>query len=188
MARHHQTRPARPVTPARARTPGESRRLWLRAGLIVLAGTLVYWNSLSGPFTFDDGPSIVDNDQIRRLWPLSEVLSPQRPDQPVAGRPLVTLSLAINYALGGVNVRGYHVGNIGLHILCALLLFGLVRRTLHAPPLPSRFAESAATNLAFVGALIWTVHPLQTETVDYLSARTESMMSLFYLLTLYDCR
>jgi len=192
MAKPRRTRPARPATPAvrsvtpdRGKTPGESLGLWLRAGLIVVTGALVYGNSLSGPFTFDDDHSVVYNAQIRQLWPLSAVLSPLRPDQPVAGRPLVSVSFAINYAIGGLNVRGYHAGNIGLHILCALLLFGVVRSTLVAPRLPARFAERTATNLAFVGALIWMVHPLQTETVDYISARTESMMSLFYLLTLY---
>ena len=159
--------------------------MWIRAGLLVLAGVLVYLNALSGPFTFDDSAAIVFNDQIRRLWPLSDVLSPMRPDQPIAGRPLVSLSFAVNYALGGLSPGGYHLGNIALHILCGLLLFASVRRTLLAPRLGARFAEGSATNLAFVGALIWMVHPLQTETVDYVSARTESMMSLFYLLTMY---
>ena len=164
---------------------GESAALWIRAGLLVAVGALVYWNGLSGPFTFDDGPAVVFNDQIRRLWPLSDVLSPMRPDQPIAGRPIVSLSFAINYALGGLSPRGYHLGNIAVHVLCGVLLFASVRRTLVAPRLAPRFAEGTATNVAFVGALIWMVHPLQTETVDYVSARTESMMSLFYLLTMY---
>jgi protein O-mannosyl-transferase len=146
---------------------------------------LIYWNSLSAPFTFDDGPSIVDNTQIRQLWPLSQALSPPREGQPVAGRPLVNLSFAINYATGGLNVRSYHVGNVMLHVLCALLLFGVVRRTLRGARLAAHFSDTSATNLAFLSTLIWTVHPLQTETVDYISARTESMMGVFFLLTLY---
>ena len=135
--------------------------MWIRAGLLALAGALVYLNGLSGPFTFDDSAAIVFNDQIRRLWPLSDVLSPMRPDQPIAGRPLVSLSFAVNYALGGLSPGGYHLGNIALHVLCGLLLFASVRRTLLAPRLGGRFAEGSATNLAFVGALIWMVHPLQ---------------------------
>ena len=192
MAKPRRTRPASSPAPAvrsvpsiREQASGESAALWIRAGLLVLVGALVYWNGLSGPFTFDDGPAVVFNDQIRRLWPLSDVLSPMRPDQPIAGRPLVSLSFAINYALGGLSPRGYHLGNIAVHVLCGVLLFASVRRTLVAPRLAPRFAEGTATNVAFVGALIWMVHPLQTETVDYVSARTESMMSLFYLLTMY---
>jgi hypothetical protein len=60
------------------------------------------------------------------------VLSPPRAT-PVAGRPLVNLSFALNYALGGLDVRGYHLFNVGIHLLAALILFGIVRRTLGLP-------------------------------------------------------
>jgi tetratricopeptide (TPR) repeat protein len=154
-----------------------------RAACIVLAGILAYANSLTGPFLFDDQNSIVDNPQIRQLWPLTEPLSPPR-DTPVAGRPLVNLSFALNYAWGGLDVRGYHVANIAIHLIAALILFGVVRRTLSLPGLVEWFGRSS-TNLAWLCALIWALHPLQTEAVNYLSQRTESMMGLFYLLTLY---
>ena len=114
---------------------------------------------------------------------LSVPLSPQR-DTPVAGRPLVNLTFAINYAAGGLDPRGYRLTNLAIHLLAALTLFGLVRRTLRLPSLAPRFGEQA-TNLAWVAALIWMLHPLQTETIDYVTQRTESMMGLFYLLTLY---
>lgn len=159
-----------------------SRITWL-ALAIAAAGALVYWNSLAGPFLFDDENSIVGNPQIRQLWPLSEPLSPPR-DTPVAGRPLVNLAFAINYAADGLDVGGYHVVNVAIHILAALALFGVVRRTLilvgarQRSPLPP-------TPLAFFCALIWMLHPLQTETVNYLTQRTESLMGLCYLLTLY---
>ena len=157
--------------------------LWLRVGLIVLAGALIYSNSLSGPFILDDQLSIVANQQIRHLSSLGDVLVPER-ELPVAGRPLVNLSFAINYAMGGLEPRGYHLWNIAVHILCALVLFGIARRTLNLPSLERRFAGNSA-NLAFAAALLWVLHPLQTEAVNYLTQRTESMMALFYLLTLY---
>lgn len=156
--------------------------IWWRAGLIVLAGTLTYWNSLAGPFILDDQLSIVSNRSIRQLWS-SRVLLPER-ELPVAGRPLVNVSFAINYAIGGLAVRGYHVGNVAVHLLCALLLFGVVRRTLNLASLRVRFAPQS-TNLAFAAALIWMLHPLNTEAVNYLTERTESMMGLFFLATLY---
>ena len=111
------TEPARP-----------SRRVRLLAGVLVIAGILAYWNSLSGPFIYDDHLSIVENEQIRTLWSPS-VLMPER-ELPVAGRPLVNISFALNYALGGLNVRGYHIGNLAVHLLCGLLVFAVVRRTL----------------------------------------------------------
>jgi Flp pilus assembly protein TadD len=149
----------------------------------VAAIFLAYFNSISSPFLFDDQNSIIDNRQIRQLWPLTIPLSPPR-DTPVAGRPVVNLSFAVNYALGGLRVEGYHLINIGIHVLAALTLFGIVRRTLVLPKLAPRFAL-ASSGAAWASALIWGLHPLQTEAVNYLSERTESMMGLLYFLTLY---
>jgi tetratricopeptide (TPR) repeat protein len=167
--------PAPVAGPARA-------AVWLRAALIVLAGSLTYANALSGPFVLDDQDTIVLNEQIRQLSP-SVVLFPAV-ELPVAGRPVVNVSFALNYAFGGLDVRGYHVVNVAIHIACALLLFGIVRRTLGLPALRERFAARSA-DLAVAAALIWMVHPLQTDAVDYVTQRTELMLGLFYLLTLY---
>ncbi|HEY2905642.1 MAG TPA: tetratricopeptide repeat protein [Vicinamibacterales bacterium] len=113
----------------------------------------------------------------------SRVFFPPR-ELPVAGRPFVNLSFAMNYAIGGLDVRVYHLTNIAIHLACALLLFGLVRRTLSGRKI-ARHLEANADGLAFTCALIWVLHPLNSEAVDYLTERTESMMALFYLLTLY---
>ena len=102
----------------------------------------------------------------------------------VGGRPFVSLTLALNWAMGGTHVRGYHAVNLAIHILAAWTLFGVIRRTLLLPTMPRSFA-AAATPLAFAAALIWAVHPLQTAAVTYIIQRTESLVSLFYLLTLY---
>jgi protein O-mannosyl-transferase len=146
--------------------------------LIVAAGAATYWNSLSGPFIWDDQVSIVTNRTIQHLWPISDTLSPPR-ETPVAGRPIVNLSFAINYAIGGLSEAGYHAGNIAVHIGCALLLFSIVRRTLAGLQLRS------ADSTALVAALLWMLHPLQSEAVDYVTQRSESLMALFFLLTLY---
>ena len=164
--------------------PELSRRgVWLRAALLVLAGAAVYANALAGPFVLDDQDTIVVNQQIRQLWPPSVVLFPAL-ELPVAGRPVVNVSFALNYAVGGLDVRGYHLVNIAIHIACALLLFGIVGRTLNLPSLRDRFG-TRSTDLAFAVALIWLVHPLLTDAVDYLTQRTELMLGFFYLLTLY---
>jgi hypothetical protein len=102
----------------------------------------------------------------------------------VAGRPVVSLSLAINYALSGLSPAGYRGWNLAVHLLAGLVLFGVVRRTLNAPPLAARFGENA-DRLAWACALLWLVHPLNSEVIDYAIQRTESMMGLFYLLTIY---
>jgi tetratricopeptide (TPR) repeat protein len=167
----------------RAKRSEPSDRLpshWWRALLILLAGALAYSNSLSGPFVFDDDSAIVANPDIRSF---STALSPQL-NSPVAGRPAVALSFAVNFALDGLNVGTYHAANIAIHLACALLLFGIVRHTLMLPGLRERFGR-AAPNLALAVGLLWAVHPLNTEAVSYLTQRTESLMALFFLMTLY---
>jgi len=161
-------------------------RWWAPAAaiLIVLAGLAAYHNSLRGPFIFDDIDSIKNNSTIRSLWPIWSALSPPGYGWAVQDRPIINLSLAVNYAIGGLDVRGYHIFNLVVHILAALALFGIVRRTLRLPVMPGHIAR-ASLPLALATALIWTVHPLQTEAVTYVIQRTESLMGLFYLLTLY---
>ncbi len=154
----------------------DSRRGWV--GLLVLvAGVLVYYNSFGGSFVFDDGPDIVDNPRIRSLWPVWGHLAR-------GSRPLVDLSLAVNYHIGQLDVWGYHACNLAVHLLAGVTLFGIVRRTLLLEGLRPSFGRSAPW-LALVVSLIWVVHPLQTQSVTYIIQRAESMMGLFYLLTLY---
>jgi tetratricopeptide (TPR) repeat protein len=151
--------------------------------VLVAAGLVAYANALSGPFVLDDEDSVVTNEQIRHLWPPSTVLFAAR-ELPTAGRPVVNLSFALNYAVGGTRVRGYHATNIAIHIICAVLLFGVVRRTLGLPTFGGRFDRSASL-LALASALIWLAHPLQTDAVNYVTQRTELLMGLFFLLTFY---
>lgn len=145
---------------------------------------LVYVPSFRGAFLFDDIESIVHNTSIRSLWPITVPLAPPRDGSPVQGRPLLNLSFAVNHALGGLDPWGWHATNLAIHALAALVLFGVMRRVLRAPPLAPRFGASAGP-LAGAIALLWAVHPLQTESVTYVSQRAESLMGLFYLLTIY---
>ena len=148
--------------------------------LLTALAAAAWANSLSAPFIFDDRPAILGNPHIRQLWPLSRALSAP-PRSILGGRPVPGLTLAINYALGELDVRGYHAFNLALHVLSALILLGIVRRTLAR----SARLVSAARPLALVTAAIWLVHPLQTDAVTYVTQRTELLMGLFYLLTLY---
>src|SRR5262249_51804968 len=129
-------RPRQREPTSRAPKRARARVTWLVSSLIV-AGLAAYSNSLAAPFVFDDHGSIVENAYIRQLWPLGNALS--APVQSaVAGRPVVSLSLAINYALTGLSPAGFRGWNLAVHLLTALLLFGVVRRTLTAPLLKAR--------------------------------------------------
>lgn len=155
----------------RARDP------WRRAGPALVVGAVLaaYHNSLALPFIFDDA-GLVEDTALMQLWPPRMLLG--------TTRPLVQLSFAVNHALGGPEVAGYHAVNLAIHVLAALVLFGIVRRTLATAPLAAEWGRSSAA-LATVVAALWAVHPLQTESVTYVSQRAESLTGLFYLLTLY---
>jgi len=159
-------------SPLAAPLPPPRSSILLAGGLVALAALAAYHNSFSDAFVLDDVRSIVENPTLRRLWPLSVPLHPPNGDLTVNGRPLLNLSLAVNYRLGGLQVWGYHAGNLVIHLLAGLTLFGIMRRC--APFL-----------CAFAVALLWTVHPLQTESVTYIVQRAESLMGLWYFLTLY---
>jgi tetratricopeptide (TPR) repeat protein len=165
----------RPPSPKEGRA-GRADWAGLAGESIIAAGAIaVYRNTLSVPLLFDDTPSIFDDHAIRHLgtalWPSVSSTA--------FGRPLLGLSLAINYAISGTNVWSYHAVNLAIHILAGLTLFGIVRRTL-AP----RYGPTASV-LGFSIALLWALHPLQTESVTYVIQRAESLMGLLYLFTLY---
>jgi tetratricopeptide (TPR) repeat protein len=173
------------VTPAKtASTPsfGATRLAWALAGLVG-AILLAYANTWRAPFVFDDQSSILENPTIRRLgWGIFS--PPGGSGITVEGRPILNASLAVNHAWTGLNVWSYHAGNLGIHALAALTFFGLVRRTLRRPVVPAALREHA-TEIALAAAALWALHPLQTESVTYIVQRTESLMGLLYLLTLY---
>jgi len=161
-----------------------AHKVWLAAkyekflpALIVALGIIAYHNSLHGPFIFDDRYHIVENARIRHLWPPWPLIAD-------TSRPVIYLSLALNYALGGLNPLSYHIFNAVVHVLAALVLYGILRRTFLTAPLERQWGTAAALLSAII-ASIWVVHPLQTESVTYTIQRGESMMGLFYLLTLY---
>jgi tetratricopeptide (TPR) repeat protein len=155
---------------------------------LILAGALVaaYANSFSVPFIFDDKVSILENPGIRKLWPPGAALWPSA-QTAISGRPLVSLSFALNFALGGYEVWGYHAFNLLIHFLNTLLIFAIARRTL-APEEAPMGGGVGSDWLAGAATLIWSVHPLLSESVTYTMQRTELLMALFLLLTVHMVR
>lgn len=151
--------------------------VWAAAAVLLIAAIIAYHNSLQVPFHFDDVKYIRDNAYIQDLrywWKIGLETA----------RPVVYFSFALNYAAGGLATWGYHATNLAIHWGAALFLFGIIRRTLLNRRLASRSARSA-TILAAITALLWLVHPLQTESVTYIYQRAESLMGFWYLLMLY---
>jgi tetratricopeptide (TPR) repeat protein len=136
---------------------------------------LAYCRTFSVPALFDDDASIADNPTIHHLR--TALIPPSYAT--VGGRPVLNVSFAVNYAISGNRVWSYHAINLAIHVLAGLFLFGIARRTL------LRRSMRAALPAAFSIALLWALHPLQTESVTYIVQRAESLMGLFYLSTLY---
>ena len=147
------TRPARNLPDGESRPPADSPDsgdgstgaghggIYLAAGLLVLAAAAAYINSFDGAFVYDDLRSIRDNRYIRTLWPLSEAMSLPliNGGETVARRPVLSLSFALNHALNSALPNkpapwGYHLVNLAIHLAAALLLMGIIRRTLRLKP------------------------------------------------------
>ena len=174
-----------PATDPRSQSAEISRgKILLVAAVLSLATLWAYVHTFRGPFIFDDKPAILENPTIRHLWPLTEVFSPPSIGSSVTGRPLVNLSFAINYAISGENPWSYHALNLLIHVLGGLALFGIVRLSLGFPIVPEALRGLALPTGAVIAAL-WLLHPLQTESVSSVVQRTESLVGLFFLLTLY---
>lgn len=179
-----------------SRTTASASRPWAAATFVLIAAMIAYAPAMRAPFQFDDLETIAGNTSIQHLVPLQIPLHPPA-DIGTTGRPVVNLSFAVNYALNdwlGVDqapgshdpnlTTGYHVVNLLLHLLTGALLFGVVRRTL----LTSRIVETwreHADGIALAVASLWLLHPIQAEAVNYLTQRTELLVSACYLGTLY---
>jgi hypothetical protein len=164
-------------------TPGEEKKLAFydsryfnlaAFGLIAVMVLIAYSNTFTASFHFDDIPSITDNAAIKQVSAESifKIIS--------GARPVVYLSIMLNYQLSGLNVIGWHVFNIGIHIANSFLVYLFILQTLTMASLKARYAGQAKW-MALFGALLFGVHPIQTESVTYIITRSELLTTFFYL-------
>jgi hypothetical protein len=137
---------------------------------------IVYSNTFHASFHFDDNPSIVENASIKRMTS-DNIISLL-----TGVRPVVYLSLMLNYQLGGLNVVGWHIFNIAVHIMNSFFVYLLMLWTLNMPRMESQYGRKAR-RMAMFGALLFAMHPIQTEAVTYIITRTELLATVFYLAT-----
>ncbi len=152
--------------------------------ILIAAIAVVYGNSLHGGFVFDDFSNIVDNENIqaRFLTPeeLAKSFSGTNPAGTAVSRPLSFLTLAINYALGGLDPFGYHIFNISIHTGCAILFYLVCLQLLSLGNRSEDYQD-----IALLAAVLWAIHPLQVTGVTYIVQRMASLTALFTLLSLY---
>jgi len=153
---------------------------WIVGVMAAMLLALAYANALDGAFVFDDEVSIVENSSIRRLWPLRDVLvTKAEGGRTHDSRPLLNLSLAVDYAAHGLWRPGFRLVNLAIHLGNVLLIFDVARRILRL----SGLRLSEARMLAAITAVLWAVHPLHTAVNTYVIQRAESLAALFILAT-----
>lgn len=166
--------------------------------LLLALGVWAYSTSFLGVFVWDDVEAMVANPHLRSMR--TALSTPA--DTTLAGRPVASLTFAANYALAPDdardiwepaapgpatpgdpflrNVWGYHAFNLVIHLAAAVVMFGVVRRTVFTAGL-----KSGGTLFAAAISAIWLVHPLHTSAVTYIVQRVESLMGLLLLVTMY---
>ena len=151
---------------------------FLYPALLIIAGIAAYSNSFAGSFHFDDFPNIVSNQAISNLfnWKAWMFFN--------SYRPVAFFTFALNYHFNGIDVFGYHLVNLTIHLLNALLVWRLVMLLFRSPYLRYHAFVASAGQIAFFSALLFVVHPLMTESVTYIVQRLESLASMFCLLSL----
>ncbi|MBN2010097.1 tetratricopeptide repeat protein [candidate division KSB1 bacterium] len=141
----------------------------------MIALIVTYGHTLDASFHFDDEQDIAENPSIRSPW---------NPHIWKTTRPVAYFSFALNYAADGLDVTGYHLVNIAIHFLNAILIFWFIIITFHTPCMKHHPLSASGEAIAFLCALLFLVHPLQTQAVTYIVQRMASLATTFYLLTL----
>ncbi len=149
--------------------------------LIAVLGIIAYSNSFHVPFVFDDASSIVDNNVVHDV---GNFLFNSAGYSYNPNRFIGYLTFALNYTWGGFDVTGYHIVNLAIHIINALLVYGLVVLTFKTPLMKGSSLAPRSRILAFFTAALFTVHPVQTESVTYIVQRLASLAALFYSASL----
>lgn len=167
-----------PAAPGGSRPSGPPPTTWqrtaARAALCLgLLGLGLYWSALDNPFHYDDRHSIQYNPHIRSLRNLPAFFTdPATFSSNAAGymyRPLLLTSYALGYAAAGLDLRLLHLVNLALHVGCACLVLLLAQRL------------TGRRTVGWVAGLLMLLHPLHAEPVNYISARSDLLVTLLYL-------
>jgi len=146
--------------------------------LLAAVGLLVYSNTFNASFQFDDSATIVENEAIRDVGDWGRIFLAH------GTRSLTAWTFALNYHFGKLDVFGYHLVNILIHIFNAFLIYVLIILTYQTPAMRKVASKEYLTLIACCAPFLFLAHPLQTQTVTYITQRASSLAVLFYLSSL----
>jgi len=148
---------------------------------------LIYSNTYSCSWHFDDYQNIIGNSRLHidqlNLGSIKD-LAFAHPNSDRLYRPIPMISFALNWYMGKDQVWGYHLVNTIIHFINACLLFLTIQLLMKTPVGKERQFKNNYF-IALLAALIWAVHPIQTQAVTYIVQRMASLATLFYLLSIY---
>ena len=158
-----------------------SKGMFALALLIIVVSTwLVYHNTLEHSFHFDDLHVIQKKDQITDIKNFKDVTYWINPNN----RPLSYFTFALNYRKDGLSPKPYHTTNIVIHIISSILIFILLIRIFETDRMRRHRIYPYTYPLAMLAALIFALHPVQTQSVTYITQRMASMAWMFAVASL----
>ncbi|MEN8262919.1 MAG: tetratricopeptide repeat protein [Nitrospirota bacterium] len=148
-----------------------------------------YSNTFSVPFTFDDGPAIIENPIVRDLQYFIEPSTAKKfkghfEYETFKSRYVAYLTFALNYKFHGLDVKGYHVVSLLIHIINSLIVYYFLFLTFKTRFIRESQVADYAGHISFFTALLFACHPIQTQAVTYVWQRVTSLTAMFYLLSL----
>ena len=157
--------------------------------LIIAICLIAYSNTLNAPFEFDDGVAIIENPIVRNFGFMvnpSEAKAHKGPFgyELFRRRYVGYLTFALNYRIHKLDVAGYHVVNLYVHIINALIVYWLVILTFKTPFLSSSTLRAYSNQVALFAGLFFACHPVQTQAVVYIWQRVALLATTFYVLSL----
>jgi hypothetical protein len=157
--------------------------------LILLLSLLAYANTFHVPFHFDDKPVIVENPIIKDLQYFTSPSKAKVFTEPFGyptfrSRYIGYLTFALNYRIHGLDTTGYHIFNISVHIINALLVYLIVTLTFRTPFLKDSRLRNYSNEIAFFTGVLFVCHPVQTQAVTYIWQRVASLATFFFLLSM----
>ena len=148
--------------------------------VIILIAFLSYFNTFTNSFHFDDYTYILKNEGLKEYFQhpfsFSFILSN------LNHRSIVFATLFLNHSLDGFNVFGFHVLNLTVHIITCLLIFLIAKEILSINLfLKTSDQSKIKLNIPLISALLFAVHPINTQAITYITGRTTSLAVCFYM-------
>lgn len=159
-----------------------SKNLFIVTLFFIIWGALIYSNTFTASFHYDDFFNIVENTNVH--WNSLSFENIRNLFNEEYARPVSFFTIALTYYFSDLDVRGYHYVNIGIHIVTAIGLFLFLRALLRLPNIDENL-RSRSNIVAFVSALLWFSSPIQTQAVTYIVQRMTALAAMFYVFALY---